>query len=128
MLIACVNRSTRTFEAIKADGRFAVNVLGRGQQHIASRCAIPRGDKALDDCWLSRLPVQHRLPKLAGAAAYVDCDVDAAHEHGTHAVLVGLVQDVTVTPDRYPLLYFDGTFRELEALAGDPRLESWWIV
>lgn len=127
ILSVCVNRSTRTFEAIESRGRFGVNVLSGQQEHVAARCAIPREDKALDALWLGK---QHRdePPKLEAAVAYLDCGVVAAYEHGTHALVIGLVRTADVVPRRRPLVYFDGGFEQLEVTTQDPRAETWWVA
>jgi flavin reductase (NADH)/flavin reductase len=127
MLSVCLNRSTRTFDAIDSRGRFGVNVLSGQQELVAARCSVPGEDKGLDPSWLDERP-RDESPKLEAAVAYLDCDVVAAHEHGTHAVVIGLVRTAEVVPRRHPLVYFDGGFEQLEVTARNPRAEIWWVA
>jgi flavin reductase len=126
LLCACVNARTRTCEAIRDLGRFGVNLLSAGQQHIAWSCARPGADKTLDPCWLDARAAG-RPPQLSGSVAYLDCEVAAAHEHGTHVVFIGLVRAAAVNQDTYPLVYFDGGYEQVDLVARDPRAEVWWV-
>jgi flavin reductase (DIM6/NTAB) family NADH-FMN oxidoreductase RutF len=54
-------------------------------------------------------------PLLDGALAWLECDVEAAHDGGDHTVFLGRVRWVDNDPScGDPLLYFDGRYRRLE--------------
>jgi flavin reductase len=102
LLLVCVNRDSVPHDAIRGNGRFAINVLGAGQQAIADRFA-GRGENAYvfeatswDSC--------KSLPRLRDAAAWFDCRLSSAMSFGTHSVFVGEVLE-TRAGDQMPLLY-----------------------
>jgi 4-nitrophenol 2-monooxygenase / 4-nitrocatechol 4-monooxygenase, reductase component len=116
MLLVCASRRAPTQAAILAAGRFAVNILGEGQDAIATRFAGPREDKFAG--------VAHRIgrlgvPLLADALARIECEVAESVVGGTHRVFLGAVREAEVG-DGAPLAYFRGGFGRLE-LAADER-------
>jgi flavin reductase (DIM6/NTAB) family NADH-FMN oxidoreductase RutF len=124
-VLACVNKSSRSFAAIAASGRFGVSVLNEGQRAIAEFCARPAADKRLDARWIDRrLPVEAPAA-IAGALCHLDCRVGASMDAGTHAIMVGRVECVLLGDDAGPLAYFKGAYRQLDP---DPehRVEALW--
>ena len=124
-VLACVNKSSRSFAAIAASGRFGVSVLNEGQRAIAEFCARPAADKRLDARWIDRrLPVE-APSAIAGALCHLDCTVGASMDAGTHAIIVGRVECLLLGDDAEPLAYFKGAYRQLDP---DPehRVEALW--
>jgi flavin reductase (DIM6/NTAB) family NADH-FMN oxidoreductase RutF len=106
MLLACLNRSSRTQAAVRRLGTFAVNILDGGQGELAHRFATSRDDK-FDGVPVSYGTLGH--PLLADALAHVECRVAEEAAGGTHTVFLALVERA----ERFggqPLLYFRGTF------------------
>lgn len=123
LVLVCINRSTRTFQHIESTGRFGVNILGAAAREISDYCSRPGADKYLDRGWLAEDAEQWKCPALAGALAFLDCEVDQDIEAGTHAVLIGAVQGIglnAAAQEHEPLLHFRGSYRQLES-AVEPR-------
>ncbi|MGP4110584.1 flavin reductase family protein [Streptomyces sp. 4N509B] len=114
LVLVCVNRSTRTYHHIADSGHFGVNVLGSTAREISDRCARPGADKLLEPEWLA--PVPAASPALAGALAFLDCEIDQNVAAGTHAVLIGRVRAIGLeeSPVAEPLLYFRGRYRQMD--------------
>jgi flavin reductase (DIM6/NTAB) family NADH-FMN oxidoreductase RutF len=118
LVLICINRNTRTYEHIVRSGRFGVNILGSVAQDISDYCARSGADKSLDRAWLTSEDDWHS-PALSGALAYLDCKVDRDIHAGTHAVLIGAVGGIGLSPaeEHEPLLYFKGKYRHLRTAA-----------
>jgi flavin reductase (DIM6/NTAB) family NADH-FMN oxidoreductase RutF len=122
MLLACLNRSSNTFAPIVEAGVFAVNVLSLQDAAVADRFAgtLPGPEKFGLGAWEEAVTGS---PILATAMVSFDCRVDRVVEAGTHGILLGAVQHVTLgEPHHAPLLYAQGGYggfsAELASLAG----------
>jgi flavin reductase (NADH)/flavin reductase len=120
-LLVCLNLSSNSYGAVRANGRFAVNVLAADGDAIAQRFAstLP-GDDKFDGCeWSGAVT---GAPLLSTALAAFDCRLDREFQVGTHAILVGAVAAVRLRDDDpRPLLYASGGyggFTALDALLG----------
>jgi flavin reductase (DIM6/NTAB) family NADH-FMN oxidoreductase RutF len=123
LILVCVNRSTRTYEQIAGKRRFGVNILGSVAREISDHCARPGADKGLRPEWLAHEEAW-RSPALAGALAFLDCEVDQDIRAGTHAVLIGAVHGIglsSAAAQHEPLLHFRGAYRQLQTRFPHPR-------
>ena len=102
LLLVCVNRDSVPHDAIRGNGRFAINVLSASQQTIADRFA-GRGDDAYSFDAMS-WDTRRLQPRLKDAAAWFECRLSSAMSFGSHSVFVGEVVE-THAKDQVPLLY-----------------------
>jgi flavin reductase len=113
-LIVCVNRTVSGHDPISESGILCVNVLCHGDRGIATLF----GDK---DRRQSRFSGQDwtemrtGAPVLREALVAFDCVLDTQIPYGTHTIFIGRIVDALVrgSSTESPLLYFDGSFREL---------------
>ena len=56
-------------------------------------------------------------PVLENTLMWLDCELWAEHDAGDHLIVLGRVQDMSLTEGRPddPLLYFNGSYRHLSA-------------
>lgn len=104
LLLACVQRRNPLRAAVLAGGRFAVSLLAADQAAVADTCA-GRGPGPKND--LSSVPFvpgAAGLSVVEGAAASFECELQAAHESGSHTILIGRVIAATAGTAE-PLLY-----------------------
>jgi 3-hydroxy-9,10-secoandrosta-1,3,5(10)-triene-9,17-dione monooxygenase reductase component len=127
LLLICLNRGSRTWPVIERRQRFGVNILSAGQRLIAEFCARPAEDKRLDPAWVEPGVGPEAPPAISGALGYLDCDVDAIYEAGTHAIVVGRVQHLRVGEGGEPLAYFRGAYRQLDP-SPESQVEALWDV
>jgi flavin reductase (DIM6/NTAB) family NADH-FMN oxidoreductase RutF len=58
---------------------------------------------------------------VAGAAAWIECDIDAVHPAGDHVILVGRVRDLAASADRRPPIFLRGGFGRFGPFADGGR-------
>src|SRR6266508_4981631 len=112
LVLVCVISGTTGAESIERNGVFAVNILGAEHEPISRYFSAkdrPRGPNAFAE-------IPHALgttgaPILEGAAGYLDCRVNAAHEAGDHIIFIGEVMALGYEPDVKPLLFHGGRYR-----------------
>lgn len=124
-VVACVNRTTRTYDEIADSGRLGINVLAYGQERIAEYCSRPGQDKFLLTEWLAESDASH-TPGLKGAVAHLDCTIECAYPAGTHAIFVAHVCNVVLGPDQQPLLYLDRRYRNFQTEADEQAFDAMW--
>ena len=110
LLLVCFDNESRTLPVVRAAGRFAVNVLRAGQEELAATFA----SKALaaDTFAAVTHTVDHGVPVLDDALAWLACDLLALHPGGDHTIGVGAVTQMEHESGE-PLLFFRGTYRGL---------------
>lgn len=118
MLLVCLNRSSRTQQAVRTSGRFAIHVLDEQQAWIAHRFARPAGEDKFEG--VPSRPGRLDLPVLDDALAVVECEVSEAVAGGTHQVFLADVRHAEAR-DGSPLTYFRGKFGRFE-LAQDAKV------
>ncbi|MFF4574951.1 flavin reductase family protein [Streptomyces sp. NPDC001410] len=107
-----VGRTSTTWPRIARAGVFCVNVLSAGQGGLCRAFAISGADKfagvAYDTAAFSG------SPRLAGAAAWIDCTIHAVHTGGDHLIVVGRVVALGAAEQGDPLLFHRGRFGRLD--------------
>ena len=112
LLLVCFDNESRTLPVVRAAGRFAVNVLRAGQEELAATFA----SKALAAEKFAAVThtVDHGVPVLDDALAWLACDLLALHPGGDHTIGVGAVTQMEHGGGE-PLLFFRGAFHALRS-------------
>lgn len=98
--------SSTSWPRVSSTGRFAVNVLSSEQEVLARGFARSGVDKFAGVDWdLSA----HGSPHLAGALAWIDCEVWQIGTAGDHFLVTARVAQIRRSSG-HPLLYFRGEF------------------
>lgn len=114
-LLVCVNQTASACEPITKSGRFCVNVLSEKQQDLARDFLNVESTRRLDLCEWDRLATG--APAIAGSLVNFDCEVDQVIMSGTHAIFIGRVVVASLPEADSPLLYFDGAYSGMSAVA-----------
>lgn len=124
LVLVCVNRSARVNRAILESGTFAVSVLSAHQEEVARYFADhsrPRGaDEFSSVDWMPGPSTGS--PVIAGAIAWLECDLAARYDGGDHVILLGSVQASGCGPAHDALLFFSGRFHRPELV--EPALRE----
>lgn len=112
MMLACLDRGSRTLTSVREAGRFGVNALAAGQQALARRFAAkhPEAEK-----WEGIAQAESAgSPRLDDALVWVACVLRDVIEGGDHVILTGAALEAeSRTGD--PLLFHRGDYRDLLA-------------
>jgi flavin reductase (DIM6/NTAB) family NADH-FMN oxidoreductase RutF len=112
MMLACLDRGSRTLTSVRAQGRFGVNALAAGQEELAHRFSAkdPEPQKWEGVEWFE----SDQLPRLGGALVWVACELRDLIDGGDHLILTGNVIAAD-SRDGRPLLFHRGAYRDLLA-------------
>jgi len=116
LVLVCVNRATATAGHIADQQRLGINVLAAGQSELSGRCAAPGTPKFLTDSDLAEQLPDWSTPRISGALASFDTEVESLHEAGTHLVVIARIHRVISVTDSEPLLYGNGRYIDLTDL------------
>jgi 3-hydroxy-9,10-secoandrosta-1,3,5(10)-triene-9,17-dione monooxygenase reductase component len=110
LMLACLDRGSRTLLAVQAADRFSVSVLHGGQESIARSFATkaPVAEKWAGVAWSER----DGLPAIDDALLWVACDLQDVIAAGDHVILTGAVTDLE-TATGTPLVFHAGEYRPL---------------
>lgn len=107
LALVCFENGARTLPIVRDAGRFAVNVLSSGQEHLAGVFAskMPEAEKLES--------VEHRfehgLPIVAGTLAWAVCDLRELIAGGDHTIGIGEVIAMGLGQGK-PLLWYAGRY------------------
>ncbi|MBX6772199.1 MAG: flavin reductase [Chloroflexi bacterium] len=114
VVLICLGRPGEALNAVRAAGQFSVSILSDHQEFLAERFAgrAPLVNPRFEG-------VRHRVlrsgnPVLEECLAWFDCRVRSSEDVGDHAVVLGDVVEAGRGTGAFPLLYFDGNYRELQ--------------
>ena len=112
VLVSVDNRSTM-HKILPRSKRYGVSVLSDKQQDLSKHFAGRRKDRI-------EIPfvLRHDMPLLDGATAHLVCRVVDEHPAGDHTLYIGHVEYLAYE-DGAPLLFYTGTYRNLEVQIWD---------
>lgn len=108
-LLVCVNRNAGLYAPLAAGAGFCLNILHASQASIAAACGgqMAREQRFELGVWAAS---KSGLPFLQGAQANFMCRNDCSMEYGTHAIFIGIVEEVLTSGGVDPLLYVGGRY------------------
>jgi 3-hydroxy-9,10-secoandrosta-1,3,5(10)-triene-9,17-dione monooxygenase reductase component len=105
------SRNSLTWSRMRRSGRFGVSVLGRQHEQFAIRATPAGADRFAGLDW----EFGHGgAPLLTDALASFECEIVAEHPAGDHSIVVGRVDNLSISPSENPLLFFAGDFGSLQ--------------
>lgn len=110
LMLACLDRGSRTLLAVQAADRFGVSVLHAGQEEIARAFATkaPVPEKWEGVAWTER----DGIPAIDDALLWVGCDLRDVIAAGDHVIVTGEVRAL-VSGEGDPLVFHGGEYRPL---------------
>ncbi|MEU6292260.1 flavin reductase family protein [Streptomyces sp. NPDC046988] len=113
--------------ALVAAGTFCVNVLSQDQDQVCGAFAGRTGDRFSSCTWQ---PAPNGAPRLDGAVAWIQCDVEESFPAGDHLAVVGRVRHLTAAREqRMPLVFHRGRLTRLDRACGrhaPTQRFDWW--
>jgi flavin reductase (DIM6/NTAB) family NADH-FMN oxidoreductase RutF len=110
LMLACLDRGSRTLLAVQAANHFGVSVLHAGQEEIARAFATkaPVADKWEGIEWSER----GGIPTIEGSLVWIACGLRDVVAAGDHVIVTGEVHDLA-TGEGDPLVFYGGEYRPL---------------
>lgn len=122
-LIVSINRKASSWPLLQRHGAFGVNILSSDHIDIAERFSGIGGLKGAERFagaeWISLVS---GVPLLADALATFDCEVEHVVERHSHAIVIGRVLDLRVSPGKPALTYWQGQYVALDQNEDAARL------
>lgn len=111
LMLACLDRGSRTLLAVQAANRFGVSVLHAGQEPIARAFATkaPVAEKWRGVAWSER----DGVPAIDGALVFVACELRDVIAGGDHVIVTGEVTALA-RGEGEPLVFHGGDYRPLD--------------
>lgn len=111
MMLACLDRGSRTLLAVQAADSFGISVLHAGQEPIARALATkaPIAEKWSGVAWSDR----DGIPAIDDALIFIACDLRDVLAAGDHVIVTGEVRALEARPGA-PLVFHAGQYRPLE--------------
>jgi flavin reductase (DIM6/NTAB) family NADH-FMN oxidoreductase RutF len=118
-----------TASAVVDAGAFCVNVLAEDQEALCATFASRGADRFGQCGWQ---PGLSGAPRLDGALAWIECQVEEAFPAGDHLAVLGRVQRLDAAPDGGgPLVFQRGRLRRLDPVRGrhvPTQRFDWWGI
>src|SRR5215212_9640145 len=117
LVMVALDRSRFITPMVRSTGRYAVNVLGDGQQALSDCFAhAPVTPGREDFCGAAWAPGPAGLPLLEGAIATLECTTVETFSAGDHDLFIGQVDslDAVDADQALPLLYFRRRYLRIE--------------
>jgi flavin reductase (DIM6/NTAB) family NADH-FMN oxidoreductase RutF len=110
MMLACLDRGSRTLLAVQAADRFGISVLHAGQEPIARTFATkaPVAEKWSGVPWSER----DGLPAIDDALIWIACDLRDVIAAGDHVIVTGEVEALEAHAGN-PLVFHAGEYQPL---------------
>jgi flavin reductase (DIM6/NTAB) family NADH-FMN oxidoreductase RutF len=110
LMLACLDRGSRTLLAVQAANRFGIGVLHDGQEPLARAFAGkgPVAEKWRGVAWSER----DGVPAIDNALLFLACDLRDVIAGGDHVIVTGEVTSLE-TAEGAPLVFHEGEYRPL---------------
>lgn len=115
LLLVCFDHTSRTRDVVRESGRFAVNILGTGDEERAALFASKAEALEKFETITGELPgpgwsEAHGVPVLDTALAWIVCDLRELRDAGDHTIAIGAVAGMSSGPEREPLVWYAGRY------------------
>ena len=110
MMLAALDRGSRTLDAVRESRRFGVNVLAADREDLAHRFSTKEHATVKWDGveWSDN----EGVPWIEGTIASVACELADLHEGGDHVIATGTVTGLAA-PGGEPLVFWRSAYRGL---------------
>ena len=110
LVLWCIDRKSNRFEAFTHAKQYTISLLDTAHETISARLA-KQGAHSLDG--IDLLKTDLGPPALSDALAFFECESEAVHQGGDHAILVGRVLRFARREAGEPLVFYKGKYGAL---------------
>ncbi len=110
LILACLDRGSRTLLAVQSANRFGVSILAAGQEEVARSFATkaPVEEKWAGVAWSNR----GGIPAIDDSLVWLACELRDVIAAGDHVIVTGVVIELDKGSGD-PLLFHQGSYRAL---------------
>jgi flavin reductase (DIM6/NTAB) family NADH-FMN oxidoreductase RutF len=108
-----VGLGSTSWPKLRPSNRLTASVLADGQEAVCGVLSSKRPDKFDEVEWFESAD---GLPRLAGAHAWIDCEVETELDGGDHVIVIARVLDMDAADGRDPLIFHKGRLGGLRSL------------
>jgi flavin reductase (DIM6/NTAB) family NADH-FMN oxidoreductase RutF len=110
LMLACLDRGSRTLRSVQSAGRFGINVLSSGHEPLARQFSTKVAEPAK---WEGvELVERDGIPALAEALVWLGCELHDVLMGGDHVIVTGAVSAIELGEGE-PLVFHQGAYRPL---------------
>ncbi|GAA0999849.1 flavin reductase family protein [Acrocarpospora macrocephala] len=109
-------KTSTSYARIRHADSFCINILRDGQEALCQTFARSGTDKWAQVSWR---PGPAGTPVIDGVLAWIECRTQAEYEAGDHYLTLGRVVALAGQPDKCPLLYYRGSYAQIERADGE---------
>lgn len=117
LVLACIAQKSKLPPMVRESRRFAISLLCQEQHDASAAFARSGREPSPGFVGIAEDRTAHDMPVVAGAMAYLDCELHAELGVGDHTIFVGRVVDAVTHPDKAPLVYYRRKYRRLDVNA-----------
>jgi 3-hydroxy-9,10-secoandrosta-1,3,5(10)-triene-9,17-dione monooxygenase reductase component len=116
LVMVALDRRRHIVPAVRAAGRYAVNILGEDQQRLSDCFAGARLEPGIESfCGATWHPGETGLPLIDGSIATLECTIVQTVSVGDHDLFIGRVDALVAEDDHEgPLLYYRRRYLRVE--------------
>lgn len=112
LLVASIDRTSRTLPAIRETGAFVVNFLAAGREALSTLFASKADNKFEGVRWIPSVSARGAPILTEDVVAYAECLLAQEAEAGDHWLIFGSIEGGQVLGGR-PLMYYRRSYTEL---------------
>ena len=112
LVLVSVRKQARFNQAMRVGLCYGVSFLAEAQQALSAHFG-GRKDEQLE------VPLVYHgaTPLIGGSLAHIVARVSAIHEAGDHLLYLGHIEHLQLGPQRKPLVFFSGKYKQVDAHA-----------
>jgi flavin reductase (DIM6/NTAB) family NADH-FMN oxidoreductase RutF len=114
LVLASIQKWTRTFNLADQSGSFGITILSNDQQDISERFAGRLGDDQDRFIGVDVTTLVTGAPLLVGGLAHLDCRVVKKVDLESHVLFIGEVLAAQELNTKSPLTYYNRAYRKLQ--------------
>lgn len=112
MVLFCINNNSRSLSALRKSGKFGVSVLGSDQEEVSRNFASPGINKFVGIDYI--IGSESGCPLIENTICSLECSIKHEYDGGDHTIVVGLVEAALVNNNWDPLVYYSGSYHNIE--------------
>jgi len=116
LVLACIAQKSKLPPMVRESRRFAISLLSQDQHDTSAAFARSGREPSpgFSSVGIEEGTTTGGMPIVAGAMAFLDCELHAELGVGDHTIFVGRVTEAVTEPEKSPLVYYRRKYRRLD--------------